>query len=226
MARFQNSPLAPHISGKIGALSFSTSLSGKTIKVGGRPRTKSSYESDLTKSTMYMLQNEWRNLSSNQRANWATYANFRPVEQNNNPGRFINGQQYFIKYNFAYFYQFGTIITDPVFAVDTPFTDTLEINRGLIESNVISTQNIDETNDFCIFKISGPMSAARNKPPGGVKQIKLTFGNSTSCTITGTVFNLFGANYQVGDTVFIEYTFFKTQFIQWSNTTRIKVEVQ
>jgi len=225
MARFQQSPLAPHISGKIGGFSFSTSLSGKTIKVSGKPRNKDSYESDLTKSNMQFLQNSWRNMTNAQREAWNTFANFRPVEQKNNPGRFINGQQYFIKYNFAYYYQFGSIVTTPVFSVDAPFNAELSINRGLIETSVVSDVNIDETTDFCIFKISGVMPPSRKRPTGGVKQIKLIFGNTTSYTITGTLFTLFGTTPQVGDTVYIEYTFYKTNFIQWSAASTLKVEV-
>lgn len=226
MARFTNSPLTPNLRGKLGGLSLSTSSSGSTIKVGGSPRKYNSLQANQARNTMDYLQVQWKNLTNAQRENWTTYSNFRPVEQINNPGRFINGQQYFIKYNTAYFYQFGTIVSSPVFAVDTPFTDTLEIDRGLIELNVQSTINIDETNDFCIFKISGQMSPARSKPPGGVKQILLTFGNTQQCVITGTYMQLFGLTPQAGDTLFVEYTFFKTQFIQWSNTTRVKVEVQ
>lgn len=223
MARFTQSPLTPNLSGKIGGMSISSSQSGKIMKVSGRQFGNSSQQSNNAKNSIVFLLNKWRNLTQAQRDQWQQYSIFRPVEQRNNPGRFINGQQYYVRYNSAYYNQFSTTVDNVTFATDTPFTDTLSLRVQAGNLRLESINNIDETNDFVLFKMSNSMPPSRKNPTGGVKLMQVIFANSNSTSIQALCLDLFGANPATGDTVFIEYTFFKTLFIQWSAPTAVKV---
>lgn len=206
-------------------MSFSSSVSGKVMKVSGRNRKSSSSQSGIAKSLLSNLQNNWRNITVIQREAWQQYSVFRPVEQRNNPGRYINGQQYYLRYNSALFKQFSVIQNAVSFNTTTPFSTQLGILSAAGVLSVLATDPIDEANDFVMFKISAPMPASRKQPVGGTKQIVLTFGNTNACDITAAYIALFGKIPVAGQSVFIEYTFFKANFIQWSAPTAVRFVV-
>lgn len=226
MARFTQSPLTPNLSGKIGGMSISSSQSGKILKVSARPRKYNSLQSNKAKLSLDYILNNWRTLSQAARDEWEAYSVFRPVEQKNNPGRYINGQQYYIRYNTALYAQFAVLQNAVAFVTDTPFAATLSLERAGGDFLLNSDVAIDENTDFVIIKISAPMPPSRKTPNGGTKQIIVNFMNSISVSIAADYTTLFGALPVAGDTCYVDYTFYKNGTIQWTAPTRVKLIVQ
>ena len=226
MALFDNSPFTPNIKGKIGGTSFSNSLAGRVIKNGGRRTNNVSTRTAGTKATMDILSSAWCNLTDAQRAQWSAMAIFKPTSQKRNLGHFINGQQMFQLYNGAYFRFWDTIATTPNLSVFAFPNIIFQVERSGIDLILHADQNVTDTQNFLNFKISAPIRASRANPPGGTKYIKAAFGITDSADISGAYVQAYGILPSAGDWVFVEYRWFAEPSTDFTNITRIKLQIQ
>jgi hypothetical protein len=213
------------IRGKIGGTVYQGSASGTIAKNRGfRPR-KVSMQSAKAKAILSTLAQYWLTMSVSDRGTWNSYAIFKPTLQNNGTGRFLNGQQIFLFYAYAYFLQFDTVPSAPTFTTAN-FSSTgfvIQNDSGIL--NFIVSYNIDETTDFIKFKISNSIPPGRNYPIGGLKYIYTLFANTSIYDFSTAYLDLFGRLPAVGEYVFLEAQLFKSVTANWSNITRLKVQV-
>lgn len=225
MARVKLGSGITSINGSIGGTTYQNSASGTIAKNKGRRTNKSSYQSDKNKSVLSYIQQYWSNMNAADRQQWQDYAVFKPVSQKNNAGRFLNGQQIFALYNYAYFTQFESIINVPVFDTEALTLLTFWIASDGTNVYLKSPTNIDETQYFVIFKISAPTKQSRKRSVGGVKSIYVEFAVSDTVDITAAYTSLFGLVPQVGQYVECEFQIFSATTINWTNRGKIVTEV-
>jgi len=225
MAIFDNSPFTPNIKGKIGGTSFSNSIAGRTMKNGGRRSIGLSYQSSQAKLLLNKISSMWINLTDAERQEWSLMANYKPTSQKRNIGKFINGQQFYIKFQSAHFNQFSSFFGSPILTpyAFTQLTPSLTNVAGTLTLNV--TNNINETDEFVIFKISAPVNGSKNSPRGGVKMVRLSFANTSSCDISFLYTSLFGMLPPVGSYVFCEFQSFATQVTDFTSVQKYKLIV-
>lgn len=202
--------------GKIGGTSYSAGLSGPVARNKAIINRRSSSRASQAKLFTTRLQSYWSAMSIAERDVWNQFALFKPTEQKHNPGKYLNGQSIFMLYNYAHLVQYNSVLLAPVFSATLPVSTFLSVASVLGVLSVNSTTAIDEATDFAIFKISGRVKPSRSAAPGGVKQIKLTFGNTTAVDITSDYVDRYGIIPASGDYVEIEYQIFSLQATNWT----------
>jgi len=213
------------LSGKVGGTVYSHGLSGAVMKSTPIKRNNSSVHSQYNRLTLSALNQIWSAMSPAARTLWNDYSLFKLVPQKNNPGRFLNGQQIFILYNYARVTVQGAAELVPAFDTSAPALVTADITNTAGVLTVDTSAAVNELIQFLMFRISGRMRPGRKAAPGGLKFIQLVFANSTSCDITTAYELLYGAVPASGDYVEIEYQIFQTSAPNWSTKTRLVTEV-
>lgn len=225
MALFDNSPFTPNLKGKVGGSSFSNSIAGRVVKNAGRRTNNHSNRTSATKSILDTLTQAWINLTDAQRAQWSAMANFKPTSQKRNLGHFINGQQFFMLYNGAYYRLGGTIKSVPDIGVyNFPLLSFTLVRSG---GSLLLTASaaITDTDHFVNFKISAPMRASRANPIGGVKYMQVLFLGGTTANLLTPYSAAYGSVPAVGQWVFIEYRLFAYATTDFTNIVKMKIQV-
>lgn len=225
MAIVKVSGLITDINGSINGSTFQNSLGGLSIKSKSFKTKSFSVGANDINNIIQLLSNHWRNLTQADRDVWNSYALFAPVVQNNGSGRFINGQQYFMKYAAWFYSQFLTIPALPAFTTSVIANPAIAVRCDGADLYVDSNVQIDETVSFLLFKISASMPQSRKSPVGGTKQIICSFVNAFQCTITNQYLALYGRLPQNPEYVFIEYKLVSSTNPLWANPFREKREV-
>lgn len=225
MALIDNSPFTPNIRGKIGGTSFSSGLSGRVVKTAGRRTNSTSQRSAQSKSILDYVTSCWINLTNAQRAAWSAMATFKPTSQKRNVGKFINGQQYFILYNEAFYRLTGTVLTTPNISIYAWSPITVQIERSGSTLRIVASTTVDEANLWLSLKVSGRMLPSQSNPKGGTKLMPVIFSGTTFGLITNAYTLAYGALPVAGDWVYVEYRWFARNECDFTNITRTKIQV-
>lgn len=211
--------------GKIGGTIYSTGLSGAIAKNKPIILKKRSTISYGARWAVTALQAHWANMSIADKLTWSNFALFKPTQQKRNIGKFLNGQQIFLYYAVPYLNQFGTIINNPTFSTTPANIATPSITSIGGSLFLDSSLAIDETLDFAVFSISGPVRQGRVNAPGGTKRIKVVFATTSQVDITSAYNLLFGFIPSSGQYVEITWQVFSVQATNWTMRGRTVIEV-
>lgn len=213
------------INGSIGGSTFQSGNSGTIIKNKGIPTVRHSSQANQSKSIIAHINQMWSDLNTTAKSEWQNFSIYKPTAQKNNPSRFLNGHQCFLLYNYAYFANQGGIIANPTFSTENASFRTFTIHNDTSNLFVRSTTSIDEGDTFLMFKISSQVKNGRVSSVGGVKQIICSFSGTAEFDITAPYQALFGSIPPVGSYVECEFQLFRSDFVNWNNKYRQRLEV-
>lgn len=208
------------IRGKIGGTVYQGSASGTISKNRGYRPNKSSYQSDKAKTSISVLNQKWSSLSTAEKQLWANFAIFKPTQQHNGTGRFLNGQQCFLLYNYALYTYDGTIVTSPTFDTAHVLNYSFTIVNDGSQLYVRASSSIDEAETLVVFKISCITKNGVKSAKAGVKYIRLFFNGSYEVDITDAYNLLYGQPATIGSYVECEFQIFKVDSVNWLNKYR------
>lgn len=225
MTRIKTTAFISDIRGSIAGSTFQNSLSGLTLKAKAFPKRSLSAQAQKAKSVITYLSQQWLSLTENQRNQWEVQAGFAPVAQRNNPERFINGQQLYMKYNAALYNQFSIAQNSVSPSTSSLPVITLTVTRSGAAILIDVSQAIDEANYFLAFRISAPQRSSQSNSKGGSKLIVLTFGNTTQVDIQTQYLALFGTRPLTGQFLTVEYQLISATSVNFSVRNKIKLQV-
>lgn len=206
MALIKLSGVASQIQGKVGGSVFQTGKSGQILRNQPRPTNSNSYLQNRIRNITYYLQNRWRNLTVAQRTEWDLWAKWLKVEQNNISGRFIDGQQAYIRTNFYRYFYNETILDNPVFQPydHDPLTIYLQRFAGFFFV-VTDDINLDLTS-YLIISVSLKINPSINNPGNRMKLIYHQLTHAVSQDIQLEYYNIFGMLPNTNDYVFVKWS--------------------
>lgn len=206
MALVKLSGLVSDIQGRLGGSIFQKGQSGHILKNSSSPINRNSELQNRIRVITYNLQNRWRNLTVAQRAEWGLWAKWLKVEQNNISGRFINGQQAYLRTNFYRQFYSQTILDNPVFQPydHAPLTIYLQRFAGFFFV-VTDDANLDLTS-YLIISVSLQVNPSINNPGNRLKMIYHVLTHAVSQDIQSEYYAIFGMLPGTGDYVFVKWS--------------------
>lgn len=206
MARIQLSSIISDIRGKIKGSIFQRTSGGLIIRSQTTPVNKNSIRQNKTRNFTFILQQEWRLLSTAERQTWLQFTNFNPIQQMNNSKLFINAQQAFIKLN-SYRLEYGfNIITSPEFSKCEITPVDVDISLAGVNLFINVNRVMQSQFEFLIIFLTVNLPPTINNPGSTLKLIKFTTTDSDTFNIKNEYIDIFGALPQSGTKVFFKFT--------------------
>jgi hypothetical protein len=206
MARVKFGSLVSSIEGQLGGSVFQKNVSGYSVRQQGGTVNRNTFSMNQTRVVNGRLQNAWRSLSQSDQATWQAFANYNPVQQKNNAGKFINGQAAFLRINYYRLFAGFSILTIPIFDFATAAPFTVVYNLGFATLEVQCTGVFDNTTDMNILFATAPLSIGINNPRNFLRQIPIDQDNSNLYDITAAYTSLFGRIPTNDETVWFRFS--------------------
>lgn len=206
MALVKLSGLVSDVQGKVGGSIFQKGQSGHILKNSPNPINRNSELQGKIRVITYNLQNRWRNLTVAQRVEWDLWAKWLKVEQKNISGRFINGQQAYLRTNFYRVFYNETILDNPVFLNYDHDPLTIYLQRFVGFFFVVTDDINLDTTSYLIISVSLKVSPSINNPGNRLKMIYHVLTHSVSQDIQQEYHNIFGMLPGTNDYVFARWS--------------------
>ena len=204
MARIKTSGVISDIRGKIQGSVFQGYKGGIFVRSSSSPINKRSFTQLQARSFTKYLQSQWLGLTAVQRQQWDIWATFRHLSQKNNIGKYVNGQQAFLKINHYRLQYDYAIITTPSFDDASPdnVTWSLDNNAGTLVAT--PSRVFDYPSEYGILSLSRTMNNSINNGGSEPRLIKYQTDYLTSYDVTTLYEAIYGTIPSIGDTIFIK----------------------
>lgn len=206
MARIKLNPFINNIAGKVGGVIFQNSQSGITLRNKACKCKPVSEISSIVNNIEFIIQQEWKLLTNDEKLIWSSYVKFLKLSQNNNIERFINNHQAFLKVNhYRLLYSLSILSVPQLFKCDIdPFSAKLyRLGNRL---HLVTDRIFDSSSEFIILQCSYMASAGVNSPYINCKCIKLVTTDDYIFDITDEWLANFGLLPSINSTVFLRYS--------------------
>jgi hypothetical protein len=205
MARIKLSGLSSDISGSIGGFTFQNSRSGTVMKIKPKGFHGGSEKRSVSTSIMLSLQSSWMSLSDSERQMWNNFSIFKKVSMINNPGRYLNGHELFIKYNVYRLLTGRALQTNCLYGFSE--LDPLTVTLSLAGANMFITGSrlFDASVEFLVLMCTYPCASSVLNPGSRFRYIPFTYVSSGSIFITSGYTQVFGRAAESGE--FIHYRY-------------------
>jgi hypothetical protein len=226
MARITTSALISDIRGKVGGVVFQGGQSGLVARQKTTPINKRTSAQTRAKTDLYNIQQDWMTLTDQQRDNWNLFAATYPKQQKFNPTKYINGQQYFIKYN-TYRKSYNLpVLADVSFTI--PSLQAIDISVFNFASNlfILANRRLDPNNEFMVLFLSFEAPASITNAGNRRKLIAVPTGYFNNLIATTYYNNVFGRLPDVGTEVFYKVAMFSRNTAHWTSFTEGKATIQ
>lgn len=192
MALIKLSGLIGDIQGKVGGSVFQKGQSGHILKNSPRPINRNSELQNKIRTITYNLQNRWRNLTEAQRTEWSLWSKWFKHEQNNISGRFINGQQAYIRTNFYRVFYDETILDDPVYQAYKHDPLTIYLQRFGGAFNVVTDDVNLDMYSYLIISLTYNINPSINNPGNRFRMIYHILTHAVDQDIGPEYYKIFG----------------------------------
>lgn len=205
MARVTYSALLESIRGKVSNAVFQESPAGPILRGRGCFPNSNTLRQNKSRNITANLQAEWIKLTAVQRELWDGYRKYAPTLQRKNSGKFLNGQQAFLKANHNRIEYGLTVLKEPQFNK----CDLTPIIVTLRQAGPSLFADFDRvaipTEEFVMLFVSIPLPASWNNGRSFPKLLKFTTPAAATKDITPEYLALFGKSTVAGDTLFFRF---------------------
>lgn len=192
MARIKPSALITDIRGKVQGTVFQQSQGGLIIRNNPAPINPSTIPQNVARNISFNLQQRWIALTDAQRIAWQNFATFTPQGQKNNPNRFLNGQQVFIKLNTNRIRYSKVVIDDPVFQAPSQLPLQIEIVKSGAGVTLQTNVSPVVADQFIILFLTFAVPFSVNSPGNRLKLIPFVTTSATTLDIDDEFIAVFG----------------------------------
>lgn len=205
MARIQLSGFITDIRGSIGGTTFQRTKSGIIAKNKHFCSATLSIARNTRTNQMFYLQQQWKNLSDALRSEWQKYAVYKKIPYRNDSAMYLNGHQYFLKYN-SYRIIYGySIVTNPEWVGIQVGDLTCTFCMGVGGLNILYNRSVSHTDEFVFLKMTTPVIASLNNPGSRLRCVVYTQATGLSQAIATEYINTFGRTAWFGDIIHYQY---------------------
>jgi len=204
MARVKPSGMISEIIGKIKGTIFQRSAAGLIARTNSTPVNKRSERLSVSRSIMFIAQQEWLKLTDAERDTWKAFTALVKFSQKNNVDLFINAQQLFIKIHiWRIFYDKGILINPAFFKGKIIPVSVSAFSNG-VQLFLTTSRVLLPAQEFLVLFASVVVPNTINNPGNRLKLIKLITSNTDSFDITGLYINIFGKVPLPGEKIFLK----------------------
>ena len=206
MALIKLTGLIGDLRGKVGGSVFAQTASGLILKNRVTPVNKNTEKQSLLRGFAFLLQQEWLELSTQQRQCWKTWTSLNPIKQRNNTGLLINAQQTFIKLNMYQLLYGFDVIRDPVFnkTIISPITASLSLIGP--DLTLTTSRSMNDSTEFIVLFLTVRVPLTRNNPGTLFKAIIFTTTGTDTFDVSDPYKDIFGRVPVSGEKLFMKLT--------------------
>lgn len=192
MARVKYGSVVTGLSGSVGGSTFQKSSFGNSLRNKPNPIRKQSPGQGSIRYYMTKLHAAWRGMTDAQRTAWDRYINFSNQSIRRDRGILMSGHALFIKYNLAKLMIGDAIITNLLYISMPTFPTVAQFGSDGATFIFDANDIYDETEIFCLLKLTTPRIPSRSFASQGLRNIPLTYDGSGTFALAAPYSAIFG----------------------------------